>query len=105
MVNICGLLTLNGEHLDAVVVLVGDDEMVSTVAADGGWLVELTVALPLHPELGVKGAVRLEQLDPVVRAVSHHNQAVLSIGCSLCVAAPPEADFKLEPNFFGPYYF
>ena len=73
-------LTLKGEDLYAVVVLVGDNEVVAAVAADRGRLVELAVPLALCAELGVKGPVRPEQLDPIVGPVRHNNQAVLHTG-------------------------
>jgi hypothetical protein len=71
-------LTIDSEDLDTVVVFVSDNEVVPGIAAHGGGLVELAVPLALRPELGVKGPVLLEQLNSVVRAIRHHDQAVLT---------------------------
>ncbi len=61
-----------------MVVFVSDNEVVPGIAAHRSGLVELAVPLALRPELGVEGPVLLEQLNSVVGAIRHHDQAVLT---------------------------
>ncbi len=91
-------LTLTGEHLDAMVVLVDDNEIVPRVAADGGWLAELARQLTLRPELGVVRPVRVEQLYAVVRSVRHHDFSVLRKKKKSSAFADNGTDTYRSPN-------
>ena len=68
------------EHLDAVVVLVGDDDAAEVVRSDAGRSVELTGSCAGRAETVVQRAVAVEDLDAVVAAVGDDDEAVLVAG-------------------------